>query len=196
MSTNIRQEASAGEFFSSGPCSACGFDPGVLADHDLASRLRRVPADWRRAISLRLDAPEPERLLTGRQFAGAWSALEHAGHVRDVLHALDIRIQRVLREARPVLPETHTTPPAGANEQGAPIVLAALNVNAEHLAQTLDAVTETAWSRSGRRGGQPVSVLDLAREALHEGMHHLREAVEVIEEMRAAGAGADGRIDA
>ncbi|HEX2849764.1 MAG TPA: DinB family protein [Acidimicrobiales bacterium] len=183
MSTNIRQVA-AEEFFSSAKCTACGFDPEEVDEHDLPARLRAVPTEWRRTLSLRLDDPYPDQLLTGRQFAGAWSALEHAGHVRDVLHALDIRIQRVLREDRPVLPETHTTPPAGANEQGPPIVLAALNVSAEQLAQTVEAVPETAWSRLGRRGGREVTALDLAQEALHEGIHHLREAAQVIEELR------------
>lgn len=184
MSTDIRQGVDEGEFFSSVKCSGCGFDPDAIADDELATRLRAVPVEWRRALSFRLDDPQPDQLLTGRQFPGAWSALEHAGHVRDVLHALDIRIQRVLREDRPALPETHTTPPAGANEQGAPIVLAALNVSAEQLAQTVEATSETAWTRRGRRAGREVTALDLAREALHEGIHHLREAAQVIEELR------------
>jgi hypothetical protein len=118
----------------------------------------------------------------------AWSALEHAGHVRDVLHALDIRLQRIVREDEPVLPETHVTPPAGANEQGMAVVLAALTVSADQFAETVARVPASGWQRSARRAGRSITALDLAREAVHEGSCHLHLATETLATLRATAA--------
>ena len=134
-------------------------------------------------LAFDLDAAEPEVLLSARPLGG-WSALEHAGHVRDVLHALCIRLQRVLREDDPILPQTHVTPPSGANEQGPGVIMAALAHTAEQLAQTIEMSQPSSWSRTGIRGTDRVSALDLVREAVHEGVHHLQEASNQIEELR------------
>jgi hypothetical protein len=117
-----------------------------------------------------------------------WSALEHAGHVRDVLHALDIRLQRVLREDEPVLPETHVTPPSGANEQGMAVVLAALTVTTDQFSQTIELFPSSAWNRQALRAGRMITALDLVREAVHEGRHHLRLATDTLAEVRAIAA--------
>lgn len=165
------------------PCS-CGFTGPDLAPSDAATALREFPLRWRDALAVLLDAPDPDAVLTGRPAPGRWSALEHAGRVRDVLHALDIRIQRVLREDEPVLPETHVTPPAGANEQGVAVVLAALAVSADQLADTVDATPAAGWNRTGRRAGLSVTAGDLVREAVHEATHHLAAAKEAAHVLR------------
>lgn len=183
MSTDLGALADGG-FTSTGLCPDCGFDPTTMTPRDAVVRLRSFPRLWRSGLAMHLDDPDPEAVLAGRSAPGAWTALEHAGHVRDVLHALDIRLQRVLREDEPVLPETHVTPPAGANEQGMAVVLAALSVSADQLARTIEQTPRSAWSRSGRRAGRIVTALDLVREAVHEGDHHLLEALAVIEELR------------
>ena len=122
MSTNIAERTHL-VWASSGTCG-CGFDPTLVTPAQAVDTLRSLARRWRSALAFDLDAAEPEAVLTSRPMGG-WSALEHAGHVRDVLHALSIRLQRVLREDDPVLPETHVTPPSGANEQGPGVVLAA-----------------------------------------------------------------------
>ena len=188
MSTNLGDAPSAADFVASGTCPTCGFDPDQVDPGDALTALSAFPAQWRSALALHLDDADPEAILTGRTTPLGWSALDHAGHVRDVLHALDIRIQRVLREDEPVLPETHVTPPSGANEQGMAVVLAALTLSADQLAETVGRVDELAWYRRGRRAGRTVSALDLAREAVHEARHHLRLATSTIDELRAATA--------
>ncbi len=56
-------------------------------------------------------------------------------------------------------------------------MLADLDLNAEHLAATLDQVPDDAWERSGtRRGHERFTIADMARFSLHEGHHHLRDA--------------------
>ena len=170
------------------PCLTCGFVADAVTPANAITGLQGLPAQWRSALALHLDDPDPEAALTGRPAPMAWSALEHAGHVRDVLHALDIRLQRTLREDEPVIPETHVTPPSGANEQGMAVVLAALTVSADQLAQTIARVPEPAWSRTARRSGRTITALDLTREAVHEGMCHLHMATETLTELRSASA--------
>jgi hypothetical protein len=182
MSTNIVEEEEL-VFEAGGPC-ACGFVPAQMSPLDAVSTLRSLPRRWRSALAFDLEAAEPEAVLAERPFPAAWSALEHAGHVRDVLHALSIRLLRVLREDDPVLPETHDTPPSGANEQGPGVILAALALTAEQLAQCIETTPATEWHRSGRRAGTRVRAIDLVREAVHEGTHHLREASLQLENLR------------
>jgi len=184
MSTNLSAAPGAPGFATSGECAGCGFRPDRVTPADAAVSLRSFPSRWRSALAVHLDDPDPEGILAGRTAPGEWTPLEHAGHVRDVLHALDIRLQRLLREDEPVLPETHVTPPAGANDQGVAVVLAALSVSADQLAATVEQTLARDLDRWGRRAGERVSALDLMREAVHEGTHHLREAVRTIAELR------------
>ena len=181
MSTNIA-ERTAVVFKSAGPCG-CGFDPDGVRPAEAVVALRSLSRRWRSVLAFDLDSAEPEHVLTARPMGG-WSALEHAGHVRDVLHALGIRLQRVLREVDPVLPETHVTPPSGANEQGPGVVLAALSLTAEQLAQAVEMTQPTEWLRTGLRGSHTITAIDLVREAVHEAIHHLHEASTQIEELR------------
>lgn len=184
MSTNLGDPPGTIDFATSGPCATCGFVPDKIDPTDVMVALQSFPARWRSALAIHLDDADPEAILTGRPAPFGWSPLEHAGHVRDVLHALDIRVQRVLREDEPVLPETHVTPPSGANEQGMAVVLAALTLSADQFAETVMAISELAWYRRGRRAGRFVSALDLAREAVHEGSHHLQLTTQTIDELR------------
>ncbi|HUP86015.1 MAG TPA: DinB family protein [Acidimicrobiales bacterium] len=188
MSMNLGDKRGLAEFATSGTCMTCGFVPDKVDATDIVVGLRSFPARWRSALALHLDDDDPETVLTGRPTPADWSALEHAGHVRDVLHALDIRVQRVLREDEPVLPETHVTPPSGANEQGIAVVLAALTLSADQFAETVARIAPHEWVRTGFRASRSVNALDLAREAVHEGSHHLRLATQTMHQLRTAPA--------
>lgn len=185
MSTNLG-DATHTAVTTSGGCPTCGFVADKVSPQDAIVALRSFPARWRAALAVHLDDPDPETVLTTRPSPSEWTALEHAGHVRDALHALDIRVQRTLREDEPVLPATHVTPPSGANEQGVAVVLAALTVGTDQFSQTVELVPPAQWSRQARRGGETVTALDLVREAVHLGSHHLREATATLHEVRAA----------
>jgi hypothetical protein len=80
------------------------------------------------------------------------------------------------------------TPPAGANEQGMAVVLAALTVSADQFAETIARVPAAGWGRTARRSGITVTALDLVREAVHEGTCHLRMATETLTELRSTAA--------
>ena len=156
---------------SSGSCPVCGFDPSSVGPDEALAAVRSIPRRF--ADLLAALGAEAEEELSRRLPDRGWSALEHVGHVRDVLHALDVRMQRVQREDRPVIPATPQTPPGGANDQGPGVVLACLRHNAANLASTLAGLGGRDWVRTGVRLGGEVSTLDLAREAVHAAAHHL-----------------------
>jgi hypothetical protein len=184
MSTNLGVPSDEADVAVAGACPTCDFLPDSITTADAVVALRSFPNRWRSALALHLDDADPEGALILRPTPSGWSALEHAGHVRDVLHALDIRLQRVLREDEPVLPETHVTPPSGANEQGMAVVLAALNVSADQFSTTIQLAPAKAFDRIGRRSGAAVTALDLVREGVHEGNHHLRLATQTLDAVR------------
>lgn len=188
MSTNLGDAAAPAVASTASGCRICGFIPDKVGPQDAIVALRSFPARWRTALAVHLDDPDPGGLLVARPAPAAWSALEHAGHVRDVLHALDIRVQRTLREDQPVLPATHETPPSGANQQGMAVVLAALTVSTDQFSQTIELVPSADWSRRAWRAGETVTALDLIREAVHVGSHHLRLATAALHERRDATA--------
>ena len=188
MSTNLTDASSAAEFAQMTACATCGFVAADVDPDDAVVALRAFPTRWQHALALHLDDDDPAAVLAARPGPMEWSALEHAGHVRDVLHALDIRLQRVLREDEPVLPETHVTPPSGANEQGMAVVLAALTVTTDQFSQTIELFPSSAWNRQALRAGRMITALELVREAVHEGRHHLRLATDTLAEVRAIAA--------
>lgn len=183
MSTNLGRSVEP-DYAIAGLCATCGFDPTDVTPEAAIDALQALPTSWRSTLAVHLDDDDPTRGLTARTSALAWSALEHAGHVRDVVHALDIRLQRVLREDSPTIPETHVTPPSGANEQGLAVILAALTMSADQMSGTVESAPAEAWTRQAHRRQRPVTALDLVREAVHEGCHHLHLARQGLVQVR------------
>lgn len=167
----------------SGPCPECGFRPETVPPGDALVALRTYPRRFRGALTV-LDEEEEEAVATAPA-PGEWSALDHAGHVRDVLHAIDLRVRQVLREDQPTLAATPVTPPSGVRDQGVEMVLAGLTQNVDEIARTIDGIDGDDWVRAGVREGKEVRVIDLVREAVHEGAHHLRQAKTAVEQARA-----------
>lgn len=182
MSTNTLHDGTMEHVTSTAACPDCGFQPDRVPPTDIPVALRSFPRRFRGVLTA-VDAADAERLAASPA-PGEWSALQHAGHVRDVLHALALRLQRVLREDEPTIGDTPGTPPASVAGDNLETTLATLQANAEQLARAVERVEGKEWNRVGRRDGERVSALDLAREAVHEGAHHLREAQQVIDELR------------
>lgn len=183
MSTNTMHDHPT-EFVNDGPCPACGFQPDRVPPTDIAVALRSFARRFRGVLSPVDDVDA--RRMSEAPTSGEWSALEHAGHVRDVLHALDLRLQRVLREDNPALAATPDTPPTRGVAADIATVIAELDANAKHLAATVERVQGKEWDRTGQRDRASVTALDIAREAVHEGSHHLRSAQHALDAARAS----------
>ena len=157
-------------------CGLCGFEYDAqdpAATPELAVQLaRRYGSRLVDAAGANIDSwrrrPDPD----------TWSALEYACHVRDCFALYDWRISKVLDEERPVLPamrRDEVVTEKAYNEQDPLSVAAETERNGESLSKLLAGVVGERWERIGIREGEELSVAWMARNVVHEAVHHLAD---------------------
>ena len=166
-------------------CAKCGFDARTVSPADAIAAIRSFPRRYRRALQeALLDLDYGDRIIATRP-SGMWSALELTAHVRDALHVFEKRMQRIVQEDAPSLADAELeTPPTGAHDQGVELVLATLLSTSDEFARSASRISGDDWIRKGTLGDAEVSALDVLREAVHDGAHHLRDLERVIEAAR------------
>jgi hypothetical protein len=169
-----------------GRCPECGLDLDAIQPPDAVVAVRSLPRRWQGALAKAGDDEDTEAVLRRRPAGGGPSALEHACRVVVALMLLERHARRALVEDKPDLAPADV--PAGEIEACAgrspEAVLGGLTAAAEALAATLDGVASDAWLRPATLAGAATDVQGLTRAAVHEGTHHLREAEQVLREVR------------
>jgi len=132
------------------PCPQCGFDPPTVSPSDAAVALRSLPRRYRELVDP--DDPDPNIDVEARAATSAIAALGHD-------------LEQVLVLDRPTLGPPS---PLGPDDDLASVTT--------RVADLVGRQPADAWSRVGVRDGEPVTALDLLREAVHAGVHHLRIA--------------------
>lgn len=162
-------------------CAKCGFEARTVSPSDAVAAIRSFPRRYRRLLQdALLDIDFGEQIITTRP-ADMWSALELTAHVRDALQVFDKRMQRIVQEDTPALADAELeAPPTSAHDQGVEVVLATFLSTSDEFARTASRISGDDWVRKGTLGGADVSALDVLREAVHEGAHHLRDLERVI----------------
>jgi hypothetical protein len=158
-----------------GPCEECGFDPGRVADGELAGEIRRLGSRYRAPLT-RLLPGEDGGVLRERPQPTVWSAIEYAAHVRDVFDLFDARVALVLTGDRPVfevVDHDQAVVAGGYRDLDAVVVAAQTTVSAEALAARLEGLGPSDWDRWGTREGETRTVREIAQRAVHEAHHHL-----------------------
>ena len=138
-----------------GRCPECGFDGSGLSPTDAVVALRSFPRRFAALTDPQSDDEDRPEVDPARVDAEATAAA--AG-----IAAAGAAMRRVLIEQDPVLAEA----PAPATLEEATASVAAL----------AESTSGRDWARTGTRQGQVVTALDLLREAVHAGAHHLRLA--------------------
>jgi hypothetical protein len=166
-------------------CAGCGFVPEGISPGDASVAIRSF---LRRFRELLVPDREPDQaVVTYRPSPQAWSALEHVGHLADALHVAANRLLRVRAGEHPPLGgELGVASPAVEDPANLDVVLARLRDSCARLAGEIDKTAPEDWQRVGLRNRQEVSTLELVREAVHEGAHHLREVEAVLSQARRA----------
>jgi hypothetical protein len=168
-------------------CAECGYDYDTVAPGDAIVAVRSFARRYRAPLTRFLSGEDPDDVLRRRPDPATWSALEYAAHVRDVFALYQHRIRRALIEDhprfRPVDPDAAAADGGYAGLDPA-TVADELAANAESLAVTLDGVEPDDWTRAGLRDGEELSVLWMARQAVHEGSHHLLDIGRVLRTVR------------
>ncbi|HEX4015919.1 MAG TPA: DinB family protein [Frankiaceae bacterium] len=151
-------------------CAVCLLSYPDIEPADISARQRAVTAEIRE-----LTEEAGGARLTHRPAPDVWSPLEYLCHVRDVYVASTIRLYRARRESSPqieplfndlrVLRFRH-------NEAQVSGVLHELDASLEGFLDEMAHVTD--WNRSfSRQPGEERTSRWLARQTLHEAIHHL-----------------------
>ncbi len=175
-------------------CPECGLDYESMPVAEAIAAIRGLPRRYRAPLT-RLLPGEDDSVLRARPAPDTWSALEYAAHVRDVLGWYEGWVRRVLAEERPVLEgidRDEAVVQHRYNEQDPVTVADDLAARAEALATTLEAVPDDAWDRIGVRHGEERSIATHARQAVHEGSHHLLDIGRGLRAVRERARAADG----
>jgi hypothetical protein len=157
-------------------CAECGFDFDACDPVGSAALVRRFPARYRVPLERALPGEDLDALLRFRPPSGGWSALEYACHARDCLALYEARIAVTLAEDRPSFPRMNRDQravDADYNRQDPRVVVEDLAVNADALAVALESIPGDGWARVGMREDFEMTIDWMARNAVHEGQHHL-----------------------
>ena len=159
---------------------ACGLDLDTINPPDAVAALRSFPRRYRGVLTFE-DDEDVDALARRRPDPDTWSVLEYGAHVRDVLRLFDERIGTALRSDGAEVDDWDHEAAAGSYAALDPArVLDELVVAAEQLATRISEVPDDGWDNAVVRLGQPESVLAMARKAVHEGSHHLRDIARVV----------------
>ena len=136
--------------------------------------VRSVPAAARDAV-----AAVPAGARRERPGADAWSVVEYVCHLRDVYAAYTIRLHRARTEDRPALEPMLNDLRARRfryDERDVGAVLDELAAAAIGFCEEAARVRPGEWDRVVTRlPGEERTARWLARQAMHEGRHHLRD---------------------
>jgi hypothetical protein len=142
---------------------------------------------YRPPLTRGLKDEDLDTVIRTRPSPQTWSALEYACHVRDVMALYDFRIAQAIASDRPEVPAMGRDVVAverAYNTQDPVQVVSELATEADRLAERLASVTADGWDRVVTRDGQELSVTWMARNAVHEGNHHLLDIGRVLRHVR------------
>lgn len=155
-------------------CPDCGFDPASVDVADLPDLVRRATDPWAQVVA----RPTARR----RPSPATWSPIEYAAHVRDVCAVMASRVDLMLDQDAPTLPNWDQDEAAvlGRYERTDPrIVIRELLAARDRLNASFERVQDDEWSRTGlRSNGSEFSVRTLGRYAVHDLIHHLHDVDE------------------
>jgi DinB superfamily len=147
--------------------------------------VRSFPRRYREALFGFTDDTDeqPDAVVRRRPDPSTWSALEYSAHVRDTLAWMADTIRRMNREREPTVDSFDQDQLAlddRYNEQDVDRVLDGLAAAADRLVAALRDVDAGDWERLGHFSWGDRDMLTMARNAVHEGAHHLRDVDRVL----------------
>lgn len=155
-------------------CHECGVDYRAT---DVAAALGALRALMRPVRQLVVSVSDRE--LRRRPAEGTWSMIEYLCHLRDVYAVYTIRLYRTRVEERPVLEPMLNDLRAARfryNNRRVEPVLEELEANLEGFFDEVDRVRDEGWDRVAlRRPDEVRTARWMVRQAMHEGVHHLRD---------------------
>jgi S-DNA-T family DNA segregation ATPase FtsK/SpoIIIE len=166
-------------------CAKCLFVYEDLTAEEAPGALRHAAREIRERLGTLLDEPGGVERLRTRPDAKTWSALEYAGHVRDVLLTQHGRLYQALVEDVPAFSPMHRDERVqlgGYNTEDPATTATEVTIAADLFARLLARLDAGEWSRRciyNFPEPTEVDVTWLARHSVHEVVHHLLDIDEV-----------------
>lgn len=167
-------------------CPECGLDYDTVSPRDAAAAVRSFPRRYRELLEDFDDDEDGDELIRQRPDATTWSALEYTAHVADLLEAFGPVLRRMTQEDHPTLDFFDSDERAaeqGYNEADPQAILARLEAAGKTLADVIDGIDPSAWTRTATFSWGDRDALTIARNAVHEGSHHLGDVEKVLEQV-------------
>lgn len=165
-------------------CPDCGLSYLDISVDDAVQAIRGLP------VRTAVDAV-PAEARRRRPAPGVWSVTEYVCHLRDVYAIYTVRLHRTRTEDRPALEPMLNDLRARRfryNDRDVAAVLDELAANAAGLCDEVAAARAGDWDRVATRlPGETRTARWLVRQAMHEGVHHLRDIQAVGAAARAMG---------
>jgi hypothetical protein len=169
-------------------CPQCGLDYGTLHPPIAINALRSFPRRYSEALALEVD--EDEGVLRVRPADGVWSPLEYAAHVADVMEPFAVTIERTNTQDTPDLngvfwDQDQRALDQGYNDMLVEDVLSKLKANVDAVVAAAEKVDAKDWSRTAQFPWGERDALTMLQNAVHEGVHHLKDLERGLEQLRA-----------
>jgi hypothetical protein len=168
-------------------CPVCGLDFESIKPLDAIAAIRSFPRRYRAALTTFGQDEDADAVVRRRPEPDDWSALEHAAFAADMIDRYAPSVRRMLVEDNPTLPffdPDSRVEDERWNERPVRDVVWAMETACADMASTLDTVGADDWTRTGRFDWGERDVLGAAREAVHQGSHHLRDIEQVLRRVR------------
>jgi hypothetical protein len=172
-------------------CPNCGVAYCDTSIQRATEVIGELPASFCAAV-----AAIPPDAYRRRPEAGTWSVVEYLCHVRDVYATYTIRLHRARTEHEPVLEPMLNDLRARRFDylhRDVQAVLDELDANAAGLRAEIARMPSGSWERRvSRLPGERRTARWLVRQAMHEGVHHLRDITRVGEQVTSSLRDGDG----
>lgn len=161
-------------------CPECGLDYATLHPPFAINAIKSFPRRYREALEPASPAEANEEVIRTRPTDGVWSAIEYTAHVADLMETFATVVHRMYTEDSPDLSTAFWDADERAaqdnyNEQDKEAVLARLAAGSEALVQQAERVDAGGWGRTASFGWGERDLLTMLQNAVHEGVHHLRD---------------------
>ncbi|MGH9225948.1 MAG: DinB family protein [Acidimicrobiales bacterium] len=159
-------------------CKECGLDYEEITPHVASGAVRTFPRRYRSVLTHFKPGEDLEEVIRTRPAAGVWSALEYTAHVAQTLDLMAPAIRQIALEDNP--PLFSFDPDVQAEEQDYNDwtllqALSELESACADLSMAIEYCASSDWGRKGTFSYGEREAIDVARNAVHEGNHHLMD---------------------
>lgn len=172
----------AGSFSEDYVCDECGMAYAGFGPREVPDAIRAVAPRWRDLVT-----PVDDDALRRRPDEDTWSALEYGWHVASVLDWMADAVEATVAGTSDEIAwfgHEQDVRDADARNRERDEVTTRLDGAVSRLAVVLAQVDAEAWERTASFPWGERDVLDTARNAVHEGEHHLQDVRRVLDAVR------------